>query len=353
MIRSASTLLAMLALSSSALAAPVVVGTYPEGDVVVGPDDANIDLPTGNLDQPVTGVALTAQWRAVVADEENGVRPWSIDLSLTAESGSSTLLWADPIGGDVTIADYPLLDFSPSTFSTPLDLTEGGVVTFVINSGNPAPFVVSLDGLTLYLTADGPDVVESRTGIANNPSQMWSRPFFIEGISGQGPVSYEVIPFQVSVSGGYTFDSIVEEGNNFTYLYRGSFDPSQPLENLADYSLGNGFGPFDLPQGQSRIDALLLEGETYYFVTSQWASFSTPSPYALTITGPALIEALRPVCPGNVDGDDIVGLADLNAVLAAFGTSVPMGTATDLDGSGTVDLPDLNILLGNFGAACP
>ncbi len=54
-------------------------------------------------------------------------------------------------------------------------------------------------------------------------------------------------------------------------------------------------------------------------------------------------------CPGDVTGDQSVGLADLNLVLANFGQSTSVG---DADGSGEVNLADLNIILANFGIDC-
>lgn len=61
-----------------------------------------------------------------------------------------------------------------------------------------------------------------------------------------------------------------------------------------------------------------------------------------------------PPCPGDLNGDGEVGLADLAALLAHFG--VPDGATFedgDLDGDGDVDISDLAILLANFGATCP
>jgi hypothetical protein len=55
-------------------------------------------------------------------------------------------------------------------------------------------------------------------------------------------------------------------------------------------------------------------------------------------------------CPGDVDGDGIVGLTDLATLLVHFG--LPSGATRsdgDLDGDGDVDLTDLATLLVNFG----
>ncbi len=56
-------------------------------------------------------------------------------------------------------------------------------------------------------------------------------------------------------------------------------------------------------------------------------------------------------CPGDVDGNDQVDLADLAAVLASFGAT-GSGLSGDVDGDGDVDLQDLGIVLAAFGQAC-
>ena len=65
-----------------------------------------------------------------------------------------------------------------------------------------------------------------------------------------------------------------------------------------------------------------------------------------------------PVCPGNTDGDGVVGLPDLLTVLANFGNNTPNGPAAgDIDPpgapDGTVGVNDLVLVLDNFGTNCP
>jgi hypothetical protein len=59
------------------------------------------------------------------------------------------------------------------------------------------------------------------------------------------------------------------------------------------------------------------------------------------------------LCPGDVNGDQIVDLADLTVLLGNFGT---LSGATledgDLTGDGAVDLNDLTELLSSFGVPC-
>ena len=58
-------------------------------------------------------------------------------------------------------------------------------------------------------------------------------------------------------------------------------------------------------------------------------------------------------CPGDLNGDGVVGLADLAQLLSNYGTT---SGATyedgDMDGDGDVDLADLAALLGVYGTTC-
>ncbi len=63
---------------------------------------------------------------------------------------------------------------------------------------------------------------------------------------------------------------------------------------------------------------------------------------------------LGPQCPGDLDGDGDVDLADLAQLLANYGmTSGAEYEDGDLDGDGDVDLADLAALLAVYGTTCP
>ncbi|MCA9292530.1 MAG: hypothetical protein KDA20_01810 [Phycisphaerales bacterium] len=55
-------------------------------------------------------------------------------------------------------------------------------------------------------------------------------------------------------------------------------------------------------------------------------------------------------CPGDVTGDEVVDLDDLQVLLFNFGVVNP--PAGDADGDNDVDLDDLQLLLFNFGSLC-
>ncbi len=62
-----------------------------------------------------------------------------------------------------------------------------------------------------------------------------------------------------------------------------------------------------------------------------------------------------PPCPGDIDGDGVVGQSDLGVLLAAFGTcdgDPAYNAAADLDGDGCVGQTDLGALLSHFGTNC-
>jgi hypothetical protein len=60
-------------------------------------------------------------------------------------------------------------------------------------------------------------------------------------------------------------------------------------------------------------------------------------------------------CPGDLNGDGGVDIADLALELSAFGSSPPPvgNECSDINGDGTVDIADLALELSAFGSPCP
>jgi len=58
-------------------------------------------------------------------------------------------------------------------------------------------------------------------------------------------------------------------------------------------------------------------------------------------------------CPGDLNADNIVDIADLALFLSSFGSSPPSIACADLNGDGIVDIADLALFLSLFGSSCP
>lgn len=321
-----------------------VIASAPVADIEVLTTQAvpvPADFRTGA--EPITGVGLTGLFTGIRVDNVDGLGPWSLDVRLRVDGpGGESISW-NPIGGDVTIADYPLADGTGGLPGT----TGGRGWTFTFDSveTNPA-WTYGIEDVTLFLLGSAPEVVESFDA-EPDPELQWSRPFFIDGVSGLGPVAYHVRTFSVNESGVYEFESVLDTvDDHFTFLYRGGFDPAEPLTNLLDYGLGNGFSAFGVPRGTSRFSALLLEGETYHWVTSQWDRFGTIIGATNTVTGPGpLVEP----CVADVNGDGELTPTDFGAWLSAFNAMDPRA---DQNADGEITPTDFGAWLANFNAGC-
>jgi len=323
---------------ASAPAALRVLESIPSADLDIPAAGTSVVVPatSGNF---IAGVGLTARWTAVTADGGGGSAPWSADLEITVTPPFATPLDWDFVGGEVSIANYPLADAAGSF----IEPTADGDYTWTF-SGTPSPYVAGLRDVELHYLASEPDVttvIDSTT--IGRP--LWDRPFSIVGISGLGPVAYDAIEFTVPVSGLYTLDSVHPSAEDtWASFYEGEFDPTLPLTNQLDYGLGNGFAADGTPRGTAHVSALLFTGRTYTMVTSQWASFRATTDYTLTVVGPAGIQVAGE-CPADLDSDGSVGASDLAVLLAGWGAP---GVA-DIDGSGSADAADLAILLAAWG----
>jgi len=267
---------------------------------------------------------------------------------VTAPGGES-FTWGPVIFGDVTIADYPMQDASGAELS---GAAAPGVYEFAFTNDPQGPGgIAGLEEPVFHAM----ETVSNRNFpfyASPDPATSWNRPFFIEGVSSLGPTSYSVLEFEVDEPGLYNLLSGRQDGgNHFTFLYSGAFDDQQPLASLLDYGLGNGNSPFNVPQGESRIDVLLFPGVRYFWVCSQWDRFSPLGEFQNLIIGPGEVEVFAGLqCQGDVNGDGATDIFDFNAVTTNFGAG-PDATRDegDLNGDGLVNVFDYNGVVTDFG----
>ena len=74
------------------------------------------------------------------------------------------------------------------------------------------------------------------------------------------------------------------------------------------------------------------------------------SGFSADVNGNGIPDECETLCPGDLDGDGVVGITDFLALLAAWGPNP--GHPGDLDGDDVVGITDFLALLGNWGA-CP
>ncbi len=343
--------LVMLATSPAADAGLRVVASFPASDVDVPATDTVLTLDVAGITDPIAGFGITGRWVGVVRDNSDGIAPWSLDFgaSVTAPSGE-TRSSPTPWFGDFTIADYPVAD----AFGGFPGVGADGTWTVRLDSGNPAPWVAGLRDVAYHLLAETGTDIEYAYTESTQQGNAWSRPFFIEGVSGLGPVDYHVLAFTVSESGLYSFESVLASGGeHWTCLYRDGFDDAQPLVNLHEYGLGNGFGAFGTPRGTSSFDQLLFAGTTYYWVTSQWSRTASFSDFTNTITGPGSVSVAGQGC-NDADNSEPFGVLDLADVQGFVGAFVNQQDAADIAApAGVWDLADVQAFVGAFNGGCP
>jgi hypothetical protein len=96
-----------------------------------------------------------------------------------------------------------------------------------------------------------------------------------------------------------------------------------------------------LKSAQQAPAAIAVNGniEANEYVVVETCAITVPSPGAAAGT----------CCPADLDGDGLVGAADLSALLSAWGSTGTAAGAADIDGDGSVGAADLAALLGAWG----
>lgn len=119
----------------------------------------------------------------------------------------------------------------------------------------------------------------------------------------------------------------------------GSQCPTQPGSVLACATVG-----CPMLDGSS-VTLPVVQGQTY--IIRVGGHLDAQGEGVLTIT----CNAISPDCPGDINGDGAIDLADLSILLENFGTAGGPEDG-DINGDGMVDLADLSMLLEVFGTSC-
>lgn len=114
-----------------------------------------------------------------------------------------------------------------------------------------------------------------------------------------------------------------------------------------------GSGGLAFPAG--RTDSLYLStaGGSIYRV-DQYGGAVVESLGSLPFTATAIAAVPEPApCPGDADGNRVVGQNDIELALFHYLENVPPGTLGDVDDNGVVNGDDLDLILFNYGLVCP
>ena len=173
-----------------------------------------------------------------------------------------------------------------------------------------------------------------------------------EGESPTGIHTYAVsvfdVTFELPAASNFAVDGVISVDGGPPNLITALIRLTGPGDQMIFEHTLVGIGGLD---SQVIEEAGVLEPGEYTLYA--YADFSWANPIDVIPLGEAFFDFTFEIagpCPADLDGDGSVGILDLLALLAAWGTD-PAGP-TDFDGDGTVGILDLLALLANWGP-CP
>jgi len=219
-----------------------------------------------------------------------------------------------------------------------VDLVQG--ITYYVAIGGYAPGTLVGGGTLTIAISDGPPQPPANDDCANAT------------VVGLGVSSFTNVLATGSLPGG-----CVTVNKDVWYSFTATGDESITVSICAaeggSSTLDTAIKVFDACDGnlvacnddscglQSRVTFTPVCGTTYKIAIGSWSTTATGSGnFVISQSG-----SCAPSCPGDLNGDNEVGAADLATLLNAWGT--PAG---DLNGDGTTDAQDLAALLSSWGS---
>ncbi len=247
-------------------------------------------------------------------------------------------------------------------------IDDNNIQNVVFMAGDFHGFLVN--NLTYQLGPGLPQIATGAFEIVMGPAAFFDGRFgpnVVNISAAAGLITPQELAFYNALPVGPDLDDVLDDKDDFVE------------ELLREQTSLFGYDPIglddNLPVAEGRIDAELLQGAYVASHGFGWTEFEIDADTGvLTVTAwnieaygesdfladPQEVISRQPEivavftveptfpCDGDLNGDGTVDVADLNAVLVAFGTS----DAGDLDGDGVTDIRDLNILLGTYGDIC-
>jgi hypothetical protein len=255
-----------------------------------------------------------------------------------------TYLPRRPYGG-VNIAGLPIGWFSENSF--PPDVPPGMVDVYCVIVAHELNHVVNA-----YSIEPDPVLDARQTALiaaAGCPHMNYLRSMFPDCTFVDAPQE-----FFASISNQWFTNSEKTVELGLVRFDAGYLDPiNQALFFAEVYSLGGNstFAYHTTPAGDisreavplgrdenGHINELVMDGLRYRFELDEAGNVVA---YAVTVA-----------CPGDLNGDGVVNLADLAQLLGHYGESGAVYEDGDLDGDSDVDLADLAALLAVYGTTC-
>ncbi len=176
--------------------------------------------------------------------------------------------------------------------------------------------------------------------------------FGIATSEGESPTAIQTVAasvfevaFEVPAASNFAVDGVISVDGGPPNLITALIRLTGPGDQMIfEHTLVGAGGP----DSQVIEEAGVLEPGEYTLYA--YADFSWANPIDVIPLGEAFFDFMFVIagpCPADLDGDSSVGILDLLALLAAWGTDP--GGPPDLDGDGTVGILDLLTLLANWG----